>query len=177
MFSPDDRDRQMVHLGQTFLLFLKIMGVSHPFTPPPPRNVRPRLWYTFLVCMGMSILRDVVSQKWNGFRQLFEQNCIEWNFYIKKNQIVKKIIVNVEEDWVLKLNWRLSIYYRIPVVEMCLKISLDIIGMQGSIRARLGSLKLFWNKWMNEWFTLISSHFMSHFIKLEQRLNTYSPRN
>ena len=36
----------MVHLGQTFLLFLKIMGVSHPFTsppqpPPPPRNVRP----------------------------------------------------------------------------------------------------------------------------------------
>jgi hypothetical protein len=29
-----------------------------------PRNVRPRLWYTFLVCMGMIIpLRDFVSQK------------------------------------------------------------------------------------------------------------------
>ena len=33
----------------------------------------------------------------------------------------KKIIV--EEDWVSKLNWRLSIYYRTSVVERCLKIS------------------------------------------------------
>ena len=33
----------------------------------------------------------------------------------------KKFIV--EDNWVSNFNWRLSIYYRIPVVEKCLKIS------------------------------------------------------
>jgi hypothetical protein len=61
MFAPDDRDQQMVHLGDFFYYFSKLWG-SH--TPSHPRNVRPRLWYTFLVCMGMSNpLRDFVSQK------------------------------------------------------------------------------------------------------------------
>jgi hypothetical protein len=62
MFAADDRDRQMVHLGQTFFTISQNYGgviLLHT-----PRNVRPRLWYTFLVCMGMSIpLRDFVSQK------------------------------------------------------------------------------------------------------------------
>jgi hypothetical protein len=62
MFAPDDRDRQMVHLGQTFFTISQNYGgVTLLHTP---RNVRPRLWYTFLVCMGMSNpLRDFVSQK------------------------------------------------------------------------------------------------------------------
>ena len=57
----DDRG-QMVHLEQTFFYyFSKLWGV----TPlHPPRNVRPRSWYTFLVCMGMSIpLRDFGPEK------------------------------------------------------------------------------------------------------------------
>jgi hypothetical protein len=76
MFAPDDRDRQMVHLGQAFFTICQNYG---GFTPlRTTRNVRPRLWYTFLVCVGMSIpLRDFVSLKSNSFRQLFEQNCIE----------------------------------------------------------------------------------------------------
>jgi hypothetical protein len=129
-----------------FLLFLKIWGVTPLHNP---RNVRPRLWYTFLVCMGMSIsLQDFVSQKWNSFRQLFEQNCIEkqvfnGTFTFKKSNCEKKIIV--EEDWVSKLNWRLSIYYRLPVVEKCLEISLNNVCKW---------LHLFHGAWFREFFAL-----------------------
>ena len=99
--------------GTAFLdYFSKLWGCPTPLHTS--RNVRPCLWYTFLVCMGMSIpLLDFVSQKWNSFRQLFEQNSIEkqvfnGTFTLKKLKLWKKIIV--EEDWVSKLNWRFSIY-------------------------------------------------------------------
>jgi hypothetical protein len=64
MFAPDDRDRQMVHLGPTFWTISQNYGGVGVTPLHTPRNVRPRLWYTFLVCMGMSIpLRNFVSQK------------------------------------------------------------------------------------------------------------------
>ena len=44
-----------------FDYFSKLWGVTILHTP---RNMGPRLWYTFLVCMSMSIpLRDFVPQK------------------------------------------------------------------------------------------------------------------
>jgi hypothetical protein len=59
-----------------------------------------------------------------------EKQVFNWTFTLKKIKLWKKIIV--EEDWVLKL--KLKIEYLlpyIPVVEKCLKISLNVLILNG----------------------------------------------
>jgi hypothetical protein len=78
--------------------------------------------------------RQYFEQKYYRFKtglQLIVHTCHNFLKHIVKNIIT----IIMEKDWVSKLNWRSSFYYRIPVIKKCLYKSLiwdhQGLGMQG----------------------------------------------